>query len=257
MKYIIVFSLFFYICCYTVDLIDGSKYKNIQFDSIKEEFTLSKNSIDYSINDGYILEFNNVSRPMHFSFSYLISNVISNSTTFEGCDIRLTSTNKDTLLENEYKTMISTDIIFFRIRHHDKINLNDLPLYIDYNTSNYNMSGKYNTVDLFLDWKKKKVTLFLNQRGEWNIASLEKSNDKKHEITASFYHEDLPKDIIPNKVILYNFSPNSTCSIKNIRLCDNFCTISDMKIYKQYMNSKFLSINNIIYNILVILLLYK
>ena len=124
-------------------MIDGSKYKNIQFDNIKEEFTLSKNSIDYSINDGYILEFNNVSRPMHFSFSYLISNIISNSTTFEGCDIRLTATNKDTLLENEYKTMISTDIIFFRIRHHDKINLNDLPLYIDYNTSNYNHEDMY------------------------------------------------------------------------------------------------------------------
>lgn len=254
MKYTIVFSLLFYICCYTVDLIDGTKYKNIQFDSITNEFTLSKNNIDYSINDGYIVEFNNVSRPMHFSFSYLISNVISNSTTFEGCDIRLTATDKDTLLENEYRTMTSTDIVFFRIKHHNKINLNDLPLYIDYNTSNYNMSGKYKTVDLFLDWKKKKVTLFLNQRGEWNIASLEKRNDKKHKITTSFYHEDLPKDIIPNKVILYNFSPNSTCSINNIRLCDNFCSISDMKIYNQYMNSRLLSINYLIY-ILVILLI--
>lgn len=254
MKYIIVFSLFFYSTCYTVDLIDGSKYKNIHFDNIKEEFTLSKNDINYSINDGYMLEFNNISRPMHFSFSYLIPNDISNTTTFEGCDIRLTATDKDILLENEYRTMLSRDIIFFRIRHYNKINLNDLPLYLDYNTSNFNMSGMYNTVDLFLNWKKKKVTLFLNQRGVWNVASLEKKNAKKHKITASFYHEDLPKDIIPNKVILYNFSPNSTCSIKNIRLCDNFCTISDMKIYKQYMNSSFISINYIII-ILVMLII--
>ena len=123
-----------------VDIINGELYDILKYDAINNEFNIKKNQFNYSINDGFIIDFGKMKVPTQFSFSYLIDNY-NESQYFEGCDIRLTSITKDELKNNNYKTGIENDVIFFRIRHPDKINFNDLPIYIDHNNSNFNNSN--------------------------------------------------------------------------------------------------------------------
>ena len=108
-----------------VDIINGELYDILKYDAINNEFNIKKNQFNYSINDGFIIDFGKMKVPTQFSFSYLIDNY-NESEFFEGCDIRLTSITKDELKDNNYKTGIENDVIFFRIRHPDKINFNDV-----------------------------------------------------------------------------------------------------------------------------------
>lgn len=235
-----------------VDIINGELYDILKYDAINNEFNIKKNQFNYSINDGFIIDFGKMKVPTQFSFSYLIDNY-NESQYFEGCDIRLTSITKDELKNNNYKTGIENDVIFFRIRHPDKINFNDLPIYIDHNNSNFNMNGIYNDIDIYLNWEKKKAHMFLNNRGRWNVASSNHTDAVPNKITADFYHENIRNASKVSKVLIYNFSPKSQCKIKNVKLCNDFCSTVYRKTYFSYMSSKY--IKNKIYKILLIFII--
>lgn len=254
-KFILALSFIFFFKFYSqlnVDIINQELYDILNYDDINNEFNIKKNQFNYSINDGFIIDFGKMKEPSQLSFSYLIDNH-NNTEYFEGCDIRLTAITKDELKENNYKTGIENDVIFFRIRHPDKINFNDLPIYIDHNHSNFNMNGIYNNIDIYINWEKKKAHLFLNNRGRWNIASSDHTDDVPNKITADFYHENIPDPTKVTKVLIYNFSPNSQCKIKNIKLCHDFCSVVYRKTYISYMSSK--HIVNKIYKILLIFII--
>ena len=287
MVYILnIFIIFFFFCIiychYNYNYINKSNYETLEYNSNNYEFILYKNEKnEISINDGFYIEFSNITHPKHLSFSfklpykyvspYLLANLDfligntnyeSSASDFEGCDLRLTSINYDNLISNNYKTK-NSDLIFFRIIHFNKINLNDLPIYIPqtiniFNETSYIKDNKNNEayiqIDIILNWKNKKVILFLNKQYVWNIASLDRTKKDKYPVKTEtdFYHEDFSGDM--NKIILYNFKKNTYCQIKNLKLCEEFCDEEISNLYKSYISSNTVIFNYILLIIILIIL---
>ena len=58
--------------------------------------------------------------------------------------------------------------------------------------------------------------------------------------------DDVFCDFIKNDdfhIILYNFKANSTCYIKNLQLCEDFCDSKVEEVYKKYLNIYYLKYN--------------
>lgn len=241
-------------------LLNESNYEKISviedLSTNEHIFTLTKNeSSTYSLNDGFFIELNNsISKPKQLHFSYKVNNKSNiNTTSFEGCNLRLTSMNYEELIEKKYLTN-NSDIIFFRVRYDDRISFNDIHIYLNTTQSNFGIRTKdrnndeYINADIFIKWEDKKVYFFLEGLGKWNVAAENGKEDKiKMREFSDFYHEELPNDKPFNKIILYNFSPNSSCSIKDIKICGNeFCGEKYKEEYNKYLSSKYLNINRII-----------
>ena len=281
-KFISIFFFCYIYCHYNYNFINKTNYETLEYNSNNLEFILYKNDKnEISINDGFYIKFNNISRPKHLSFSfklpyqyvspYLIANLRfligntnyeSSASDFEGCDLRLTSINYDNLISNNFKTK-NSDLIFFRIIHFNKINLNDLPIYIPqtiniFNETSYIKDNKNNEtyiqIDIILNWKKKKAILFLNKQYIWNIASLDKTKKDKYPVKTEtdFYHENFSGDM--NKIILYNFKKNTYCQIKNLNLCEDFCNEEISNLYKFHISSNTVIFNYILLIIILIIL---
>ena len=84
-----------------------------------------------------------------------------------------------------------------------------------------------------MDWNLKTVFVLYNK------ASID-AEMKFDELITFFYHENLClNETRPNKFIIYNFSPDSTCIINDLILCENFCDESIKRIYINYSSSKY------------------
>ena len=245
--YIYIILTLISICLnFEITTVISEHYTNINYNSTSNIFNITKGNYS-TINDGYFLIFNNT-KPKQLSFSFLIQNEV-NIPLFEACDIRLTSISLNKLKKQNYSTKSKSDIAFFRIKHKNKVYLNDKPIYIGYNKSNFNQSN-FTDVDIYFDWDLSKAYLFLNHKGIWNVTSDNKNDSKIIDTTVDFYHEDIDKNVSVNKVIMYNFIANTTCVIKDLKLCDDFCDNNYKMEYDLYKSGMFLTVNKFYYFIL-------
>ena len=74
----IKFNLFINYCllslihCFSYEIINETNYEKLEYNSNNLEFFLYKNDKnEISINDGFYIKFNNISRPKHLSFSFI------------------------------------------------------------------------------------------------------------------------------------------------------------------------------------------
>ena len=251
----IFYCLINFIYCFTYSKINESNYQKLEYDFGNDEFILIKNKSNNNIpNDGFFIDFNQTfNQPKHLSFLYSIPNFENYDDSFiylsfyEGCDVRLTTTSESEILKNNYKTNDNSDVIFFRIRLPHKINFNELPVYIPQVKNNYKMNEEYYKIDILMDWKKSKGVLLFNEQYIWDVANSQGKKDKFNVKTKTyFYHNSINSSDF--HVILYNFKPNTTCYIKNLKLCENFCDSKIESIYQKYLNEFYVK-----YNILFIL----
>ena len=98
-------------------------YATLKYNLTSHTFNITKGNYS-TINDGYFLTFNST-KPKQLSFSFLIQTEV-NIPSFEACDIRLTSISLDKLKRQNYSTKSKTDIVFFRVKHANKVYLNDM-----------------------------------------------------------------------------------------------------------------------------------
>jgi hypothetical protein len=192
---------------------------------------LNKNNSKNSINDGYIIDFSeytSIINPKHLKFSY---NILSNnptSITSEGCDIRLTNYTQQLLQQNNSYLSNVSDPLFFRINANNTIKVNDQSFYMD-SQNRTNFAGSnfffFNEIDLFMDWDTQTIVMLFNKVLIDSTLSLS-------DLTFGFYHDGLQANVTkPSKVLVYNFTPNTTCVIKNLALCEDFCDLQSQNIY--------------------------
>lgn len=127
----------------------------------------------------------------------------------------MTNATFDNLKKNDYRTL-NSDPLFFRIRTNNSIILNDKYFYFTNFTEN-NYDSNFKTIDLFLDWNKNKIfTLFKRKILDNTLTYSEMLTD--------FYHKNLNENVTnANKMVLYNFHPNTSCVIRNLEVCEDFC----------------------------------
>ena len=256
-NFFINYCLLSLIHCFSYEIINETNYEKLEYNEIDDVFFLIKNKSHLNIpNDGFIISFNKTfyNKPKHLSFLYTIPNFENYSggnvdfSYYEGCDIRLTTSSKSDIIENNFKTKDNSDVVFFRIRLPNKMNFNVLPVYLPLLKNNYLMNKEYFKVDIILDWKNEKGILLFNNSYVWNVANVEGKKDKFNVKTkTNFYHNIINIDDF--HVILYNFKSNSTCYIKKLQLCEDFCDSKVEEVYKKYLNIYYLK-----YNILGILI---
>ena len=106
---------------------------------------------------------------------------------------------------------------------------------LDSNKTNYNT---WNDIDIILDWTQTKVFILYNNN---SINPANHFND----FSTYFYHESLSMGVTkPSKIILYNFSANSSCLIRNLSLCEEFCDIATQNSFK-YLSTSFFHVISI------------
>jgi hypothetical protein len=222
-------------------------YKNLT--SVEDSFFiyLSKGNSNYSINDGYMLEFNQfegekkIMSPKHLRFSFIINlfNYTILTKSFELCNIRLTNSTLKQLQSSSNITLktSNSDPLFFRIRTNQSVTINDQSYYLANSTYNYN-SGLIH-IDAFLNWNDSTVLVLYNK----NVID-QRLSVEDHWV--NFYHNDLDKsNTIPNKIIIYNFFPNSSCLIKNIELCEDFCDEDSRQLFLNVTHNKSSYLNSL------------
>ena len=253
----IKFNLFINYCllsiihCFSYEIINETNYEKLEYNEINAVFIIKKNKSNLNIpNDGFIFSFNKIfkNKPKHLSFLYSIPNFQNYYgeylvfSYYEGCDIRLTTSSKKDIINNNFKTKDNSDVVFFRIRLPNKMNFNVLPVYLPFIKNNYFMNGEYFKVDIILNWKKGKGVLLFNDSYVWNVANDQGKKDKHNVKTkTNFYHNSIKNDDF--HIILYNFKANSTCYIKNLQLCEDFCDSKVEEVYKKYLNIYYLKYN--------------
>ena len=138
----------------------------------------------------------------------------------EQCNLRLTNSSLTELRNNSYRTFTS-DPLFFRIRTNNSIVLNDKYFYFTNFTEN-NYDSNFKSVDLFLDWETNKILSLFERKPIDNTLTYEDS-------LTDFYHKNLNLNYTnADKIILYNFHPDTNCVFRNLEVCEDFC---DKSIY--------------------------
>jgi hypothetical protein len=212
---------------------------------------LSKSNSNYTLNDGIYVDLekhigNNL--PRHLQFSYYINN---NNTKdyYEGCNFRLTNMTLNDLVNNTFRTN-NSDTIFFRVRQNNSFALNDQSYFLNFTTYNYNYEYGFNEMDLFLDWDNLRVYFLHNKiQPDTTLDSTQMYTD--------FYHSNLNGSIsTTNKVIFYNFNPNTNCVFKNFKVCKDFCDEESSLLYSILVNNaSTLNIFKLIYILIIIIIL--
>lgn len=111
--------------------------------------------------------------------------------------------------------------MFFRIRTNNSIVLNDKYFYFTNFTEN-NYDSNFKNIDFFLNWDKNKILALFERKIIDNTLSYT-------EMQTDFYHKNLNFNYThANKIILYNFHPNTSCVFRNLEVCEDFC---DESIY--------------------------
>lgn len=133
----------------------------------------------------------------------------------EQCNLRLTNYTIEQLRNSSHKTF-NSDPVFFRIRTNNSIVLNDKYFYFT-NFSQNNYDSTYKNIDIFLDWDGNKIFMLYEKNILDNMLPF-------NDMFTDFYHKNLGKNYTnPNKVILYNFHPNTSCTIRNLQICQDYC----------------------------------
>jgi hypothetical protein len=121
---------------------------------------------------------------------------------------------KDNLISNSFRTNFS-DPIFFRVKSNRSIAINDKTFYLtkDY----YNVNSGFVDIDIFLDWSMQTIMLLYDKM---YIDYMLSASDQ----ITNFYHNELTvNETMPNKVLIYNLFPNTSCIVKNLQLCEEYC----------------------------------
>jgi hypothetical protein len=148
-----------------------------------------------------------------YRFSFSIDNV-GDRVYFETCNLRLTNATTDNIISNYYRTNYS-DPIFFRVKNNNSITINDKSFYLAHD--NYNINNGFIDINIFLDWDSKTALLLYNNTYIDYMLSL-------GDHITQFYHNSLNiNETMPNKVLLYNLYPNTSCVVKNLELCEDYC----------------------------------
>ena len=137
--------------------------------------------------------------------------------------MRLTNSTLEDLSNNTNRNS-NSDPLFFRIRTNNSIVLNDKYFYYTNFTQN-NYDSNFKNIDLFLDWKTNKIFALFERKVIDNTLSYS-------EMLTDFYHKDLNANFTnANKIILYNFHPNTDCTFRNLEVCVDFCDEGNKNIF--------------------------
>jgi len=193
---------------------------------------LSKANSKYTLNDGLYIDLEKHignDLPRHLQFSYYINN---NNTKdyYEGCNFRLTNMTLNDLVNNTFRTN-NSDTIFFRVRQNNSFTLNDQSYFLNFTTYNFNYEFGFNQMDLFLDWENLRVYFLHNQ-------IIPDTTLDSSQLSTDFYHTNLNGSIsTTNKMIFYNFNPNTNCVFKNFKVCKDFCDQESSVLYSTLVNN--------------------
>lgn len=192
---------------------------------------VKKNHLNYSLNDAFFFDFGQhqkILNPKHLQFGFYIGEV-KDPDNFEGCNLRLTNFTLESLLNNSLRTNYS-DPLLFRIRNNQSISINDQSYFLNFTSYNYNSPIGFSLVDLFFNWETNSI-LFLHNK---NMLDMNTGEDN---LFTSFFHINLMQNYTkPSKVLFYNLQPNTSCYLKNLVLCEDFCDEESRMLYMNYTN---------------------
>jgi hypothetical protein len=212
---------------------------------------VKKNHLNYSLNDAFFLDFGahqKIENPRHLQFSFYIGEV-NDPDNFEGCNLRLTNFTLESLLNNSLRTNYS-DPLLFRIRNNQSICINDQSYFLNFTSYNFKSPTGFNLVDLFLNWETNSI-LFLYNKLMLDMYS------GQDELFTSFFHINLMQNYTkPSKVLFYNLYPNTSCYIKNLVLCEDFCDEESRLLYMNYTNDGRCWISIGVVNLLCLILFF-
>ena len=119
----------------------------------------------------------------------------TDSPNVESCDVRLTTINDTTNLV--YRKIPWTDVAFFRFGYYNYQKMNLVSMV------NMFVGNTWYPVDLLIDWNAQTVTVYVNDTATPLASDI-------------FFTKSGTNVPSANTIVLYNLTPGTTCSIRNL-----------------------------------------
>eukprot|EP00347_Sterkiella_histriomuscorum_P004990 403358323 len=131
----------------------------------------------------------------------------------ESCDVRLTSINQNvTFFFNKVSWQ---DVLFYRFGYFNYQKMNLVSMVQKFTNDTWYQ------VDLLINWEAQDVTVYVDNQ---QLASDKFFTNSKTTINSA------------NAIVLYNLTPGSSCSIKNLKICADRCPGGE-KMYFAFANN--------------------